>query len=101
MSKCKYGTEKQGNLVAVIDYSKKEKVFSKVLTKKAMELYEGTGYLPEGVTVTEQYVVVEHFPTLNEANNFIKAGCKKKPDNHYGIFKSKAQYQLAKKLVTA
>lgn len=98
MQKKQYGIEKQGKLIAVIDYSTKEKVFSRVLTKKATKLFEETGYLPEGVKVIKKYPTVETFSTEQEAKQFIASGCKKKVDKQYGIFKSRAQYQLAKKL---
>lgn len=93
------GTVKQGKLIAVVDYTEKVRVFSRLLNKKEVELFEQTGSLPTGVTVKYEFPVVEHFPTAHEAKQFIKSGCKKKPDTQYGIFKSKAQWQLAKKLV--
>lgn len=99
MPERKLGTVKQGKLVAVIDYTEKVNVFSRVLTKKEAELFESTGSLPAEVTVKKEFPVVEHFPTVHEAKQFIKAGGKKKADVQYGIFKSKAQWQLAKKLV--
>lgn len=91
---------KQGSLVAVVNYSNPVEVFSRVLTKQAKELYIATGALPEGVTVKTQFEVVDHFPTLHEANNFISSGCKKKDPVDYGIFKNKAQYRKAKKLIS-
>lgn len=100
MAQNKYGTEKHGNVIAVVDYTVKEKQFSKLLTKREQESFDATGYLPEGVTVTEVHPVVETFPTVQEAKVFIASGCKKKPDYGYGVFKSKAQYKLARKLVS-
>lgn len=99
MAQNKYGTENHGKVIAVVDYSVKEKQYSKLLTKKEQEAFDATGYLPEGVTVAEVHPVVETFSTLQEAKAFIAAGCKKKPDYGFGIFKSKAQYKLARKLV--
>lgn len=99
MAENKYGTEKQGKVIAVVDYTVKIKQFSKVLTKKEQEAFDQTGYLPEGVTVKEVYPVIETFSNQQEAETFIARGCKKKPDLGFGIFKSKAQYRLAKKLV--
>lgn len=100
MAESKYGTEKHGKVIAVVDYTVKTKQFSKVLTKKEQEAFDQTGYLPEGVTVKEVYPVIETFSNQQEAEAFIARGCKKKPDLGFGIFKSKAQYRLAKKLVT-
>lgn len=100
MAQNKYGTEKHGNVIAVVDYTVKEKQFSKLLTKREQESFDATGYLPEGVTVTDVHPVVETFPTMQEAKAFIASGCKKKPDYGYGVFKSKAQYKLARKLVS-
>ena len=99
MTENKYGTEKQGNVIAVVDYSKTVKLFSKVLTKKEQEAFDTTGYLPDGVSVKEVFQVVETFPTVQEANSFIAAGAKKKIDHSYGVFKSRAQYKLARQLV--
>ena len=93
------GIEVQGKTVNVVDYSKKERTFSKLLTKKAIQNYEATGYLPEGVTVSEKHPVIETFETVQEAQHFIAKGCKVKPDPVYGVFKSKAQYLAAKRLV--
>lgn len=98
MSK-KLGTVKQGKQVAVVDYTEKVRVFSRLLNKKEVELFEQTGNLPTGVTVKYEFPVVEHFPTVHEAKQFIANGGRKKPDQQYGVFKSKAQFQLAKKLV--
>ena len=95
----KIGTEKQGNLIAVVDYTKKENIFSKVLTKKAKDEFNKTGNLPFGVTVKEVHPVIETFNTKQEADHFIKKGLKSIEDKSYGIFKSKAQYQLAKKTI--
>ena len=99
MTQNKYGTEKHGKVIAVVDYTVKINQFSKLLTKKEQEAFDTTGYLPEGVTVAEVHPVVETFSTLQEAKAFIASGCKKKPDYGYGVFKSKAQYKLARKLV--
>lgn len=100
MSQNKYGTEKQGNVFAVVDYTVKVKQFSKLLTKKEQEAFEATGYLPDGVTVKEVYPIIETFRTKQEATTFIAAGCNKKPEHGFGVFKSKAQYKLARKLVS-
>lgn len=100
MAQNKYGTEKHGNVIAVVDYTVKEKQFSKLLTKREQESFDATGYLPEGVAVTEVHPVIETFPTVQEAKAFIASGCKKKTDYGYGVFKSKAQYKLARKLVS-
>ena len=100
MDKANFGTEKHGNVIAVVDYTRKEKQFNKVLTLEEQKEFDETGNLPEGVTVKEVYPVVETFSTKQEAEAFIARGCKKKTDHGYGIFKSKAQYRLAKKLVT-
>ncbi|MEG0121931.1 hypothetical protein [Enterococcus sp.] len=101
MSLNKYGTEKQGNVIAVVDYTVKVNQFNKLLTKKEQEDFEATGNLPEGVTVKEVHPVLETFSTKQEADAFISAGCKKKPDHGFGVFKSRAQYKLARKLAAA
>lgn len=101
MTKNNYGTEKHGNVIAVVDYTVKVKQFSKLLTKKEQEAFDATGYLPFGVTVKEVFQVVETFNTQQEAEAFIARGCKKKPETGLGIFKSKAQYRLAKKLLAS
>ena len=94
-----YGIEQQGKLFSVVDYSKTVKTFSKVLTAKEEKELAATGNLPEGVTVKEQYAVVAQFPVKRMAEQFISSKKEKVTDNTYGIFKSKAQYQLAKKLL--
>lgn len=94
-----YGIEKQGSTFAVVDYSKTVKTFSKVLTKKEEKELELTGNLPEGVTVKEVYAVVAQFPTERLAKQFAATNKDKVTDVTYGVFKSKAQYQLAKKLL--
>ncbi|WP_368264079.1 hypothetical protein [Enterococcus innesii] len=99
MDKANFGTEKQGKVIAVVDYTRKEKQFSKVLTLEEQKEFDETGNLPEGVTVKEVYPVVETFSTKQEAEAFIARGGKRKPDHGFGVFKSKAQYRLAKKLV--
>ena len=96
-----YGVERQGKVFAVVNYGNTVTTFSKVLTHKETQQFKETGTLPDGVTALTGPEVLETFNTAHEANNFIKAGCKKKPELHYGVFKSKAQYQLAKKLVAA
>lgn len=101
MSENKYGTEVQGKVIAVIDYNNKVQTFSKLLTKKEKEAYEDTKYLPDGVTVNTSFAVVETFDTQQEAQAFIARGGKKKPEYSFGIFKSKAQYKLAKRLVAS
>lgn len=94
-----YGIEKQGKTFAVVDYSKTVKTFSKVLTKKEEKELEVTGRLPEGITAKEHYAIVAQFATRKLAEQFIKANKDKVGDSTYGIFKSRAQYQLAKKLL--
>lgn len=100
MAENRYGTEKHGKLIAVVDYSNKVKQFSKVLTKQERKAFDETGAIPFGVTVKTVYEVVETFSTKQEADVFIAKGCDKKPESSTGIFKSKAQYRLAKKLVS-
>lgn len=95
----KLGIEQHGKVVAVVDYDSTETTLSKVLTKKAQKAYEETGSLPFGVTATTAFTVVDTFPNMNEARNFVRNGGNKKPETGYGIFKSKGQYLLAKKTV--
>lgn len=94
-----YGIEKQGKTFAVVDYSETVKTFSKVLTKKEEKELEVTGRLPEGVTAKKHYTIVAQFATRKLAEQFIAANKDKVSDSTYGIFKSRAQYQLAKRLL--
>lgn len=94
-----YGIERQGRTFVVVDYSKTVTTFSKVLTKKEEKELEITGRLPDGVTAKEHYAIVAQFATRKLAEQFIAANKDKVSDSTYGIFKSRAQYQLAKKIL--
>lgn len=94
-----YSIENVGTTYAVINHDITETVFSRVLNSKEKKLYKQSQQLPAGVTVKAQHPTVETFPTLHEAQQFIKRGCKPVKDKQWGVFKSEGQYRLAKQLI--
>lgn len=86
-----------GQKYAVVDYSKKEKEFSRVLKFKEMEEYEQSGKLPAEVTVKEVYSQVAVFSSLSQAKKFV-AGKKVNFDEPAGIFRNLGQVKQARKL---
>lgn len=86
-----------GQKYAVVDYSKKEKEFSRVLKFKEMEEYEESGKLPAEVHVKEVYSQIAVFSTLSEAKKFI-ARKKVKSAESLGIFSNTEQIKQVRKL---
>lgn len=87
---------KNGNF-AVVDYNRKLKHFSKVLTQKEEKLLQLEGKLPIGVTEIDQFDPVAVFETEKEARQFLRTGADKRAAQT-GIFRSVGQATKAKKL---
>lgn len=94
-----YSISKLGKVFAVINQDETVTVYSRLLNKKEKRELKKSGKLPDGVTTTERHPIVETFPTVHEAQVFIEHDCKPVTDLTWGVFKSKDQYSLAKKLV--
>ena len=98
--KKKLGLQKLSNgNYAVVDYNRKLKSYSKVLTMKEEKVLKLEGKLPHGgVTEIIQFDPVAVFETEREARQFLKTGADKRAAQT-GIFRSVAQGTKAKKLV--
>lgn len=97
--KKKLGLQKLSNgNYAVVDYNRKLKSYSKVLTMKEEKVLKLEGKLPHGVTEIIQFDPVAVFETEREARQFLRTGADKRAAQT-GIFRSVAQATKAKKLV--